>query len=95
MADIFISHSSNDSEVAAAIGERIGRDRPTWSLFYDKGPCCTDQLGWGLGLGSVEDGPPLRERALALAGQGCTAAKPPRAAKRAEESQMGGRYPHP
>jgi hypothetical protein len=28
----------------------------------------------------------LRERALALAGQGCTAP---------EQSQMGGRYPHP
>jgi WD40 repeat protein len=36
MADIFISHSSNDNEVAAAIGERIKRERPTWSLFYDK-----------------------------------------------------------
>jgi hypothetical protein len=36
MADIFISHSSKDSEVAAAIGERIRRDRPIWSLFYDK-----------------------------------------------------------
>src|SRR4051812_36449472 len=36
MADIFISHSSRDSEVAAAIGERIRRARPTWSLFYDK-----------------------------------------------------------
>jgi hypothetical protein len=36
MADIFISHSSKDSEVAAAIGERIRRERPTWSLFYDK-----------------------------------------------------------
>jgi hypothetical protein len=36
MADIFISHSGNDNEAAAAIGERITRDRPTWSLFYDK-----------------------------------------------------------
>ena len=36
MADIFISHSSKDSETAAAVGERIRRDRPTWSLFYDK-----------------------------------------------------------
>ena len=36
MADIFISHSSGDNEVAAAIGERIRRERPTWSLFYDK-----------------------------------------------------------
>jgi len=36
MADIFISHSSKDSEVAAAIGERILQERPTWSLFYDK-----------------------------------------------------------
>jgi TIR domain len=36
MADIFISHSGNDNVVAAAIGERIRRDRPTWSLFYDK-----------------------------------------------------------
>ena len=36
MADIFISHSSKDNEVAEEIGERIRRDRPTWSLFYDK-----------------------------------------------------------
>src|SRR6516165_1974669 len=36
MADIFISHSAKDSEAAAAIGERIKRERPTWSLFYDK-----------------------------------------------------------
>src|SRR5215467_11418272 len=36
MADIFISHSGKDNAVAAAIGERIGRERPTWSLFYDK-----------------------------------------------------------
>ncbi len=36
MADIFISHSGQDSETAAAIYERIGRERPTWSLFYDK-----------------------------------------------------------
>ena len=36
MADIFISHSGRDNEVAAAIGERIRRERPSWSLFYDK-----------------------------------------------------------
>jgi hypothetical protein len=36
MADIFISHSGRDNEVAAAIGERIRREWPTWSLFYDK-----------------------------------------------------------
>ena len=36
MADIFISHSGKDNELAAAIGERIRRERPTWSLFYDK-----------------------------------------------------------
>ena len=36
MADIFISHSGTDNEIAAAIGERIRRERPTWSLFYDK-----------------------------------------------------------
>src|SRR3954453_22725116 len=36
MADIFISHSSEDNEAAAAIGERIRRERPSWSLFYDK-----------------------------------------------------------
>jgi WD40 repeat protein len=36
MADIFISHSSRDNEVAAAIRERIQRERPSWSLFYDK-----------------------------------------------------------
>ena len=36
MADIFISHSGQDNEAAAAIGERIRRERPTWSLFYDK-----------------------------------------------------------
>jgi WD40 repeat protein len=35
VADIFISHSNKDKEVAAAIGERIKRERPTWSLFYD------------------------------------------------------------
>src|SRR6516164_1104142 len=35
MADIFISHSGQDNEVAATIGERIRRERPTWSLFYD------------------------------------------------------------
>src|SRR5271169_1896309 len=36
MADIFISHSGTVNEIAAAIGERIRRERPTWSLFYDK-----------------------------------------------------------
>ena len=36
MADIFISHSGQDNEAAAALGERIRRERPTWSLFYDK-----------------------------------------------------------
>src|SRR3954454_4110615 len=36
MADIFISHSGQDNEAAAAVGERIRRERPTWSLFYDK-----------------------------------------------------------
>jgi WD40 repeat protein len=36
MADIFISHSGGDNEIAAAIGERIRRQRPSWSLFYDK-----------------------------------------------------------
>ena len=36
MADIFISHSSKDNEVAATISERIRRERPSWSLFYDK-----------------------------------------------------------
>jgi WD40 repeat protein len=36
MADIFISHSGKDNEVAAAIGESIQRERPSWSLFYDK-----------------------------------------------------------
>jgi hypothetical protein len=36
MADIFISHSGKDGEVAAAIGEGIRCERPTWSLFYDK-----------------------------------------------------------
>ena len=36
MADIFISHSSADSTLAGAIGERIRRERPTWSVFYDK-----------------------------------------------------------
>jgi hypothetical protein len=62
-------------------------------LYGGKVPCCTDQLGWGLGPSSVEDGPPLRERDFAVAGRGCTAPKPPRAANRAEQSQMGGRYP--
>jgi len=36
MADIFISHSGRDNDAAAAIGERIRRERPSWSLFYDK-----------------------------------------------------------
>jgi hypothetical protein len=36
MADIFISHSGKDNAAAAALGERIRRERPTWSLFYDK-----------------------------------------------------------
>ena len=36
MADIFISHSGADNEIAAAIGEHIRRERPSWSLFYDK-----------------------------------------------------------
>ena len=36
MADIFISHSSRDSTIAEAIGQRIRRERPTWSLFYDR-----------------------------------------------------------
>jgi hypothetical protein len=36
VADIFISHSSKDNEVAAELGERIKHERPTWSLFYDK-----------------------------------------------------------
>ena len=36
MADIFISHSGRDNEVAAAIGERIRSERPSWSLFYDR-----------------------------------------------------------
>ncbi|TAZ43485.1 toll/interleukin-1 receptor domain-containing protein, partial [Rhizobium ruizarguesonis] len=35
LADIFISHSSQDNAVAAFIAERIKRERPTWSLFYD------------------------------------------------------------
>jgi len=35
VADIFISHSGKNSEVAAAIGEPIRRDRPIWSLFCD------------------------------------------------------------
>ena len=36
MADIFISHSGGDSEVAAPIGDRNRREPPSWSLFYDK-----------------------------------------------------------
>ena len=36
MADICVSHSSKDNELAAAIGERVRRERPTWPLFYDK-----------------------------------------------------------
>lgn len=35
MADIFVSHSTKDKVAAVAIGERIRRERPTWSLFYD------------------------------------------------------------
>jgi hypothetical protein len=33
MADIFISHSSKDNEVAAAIGERTRRERPAGPSF--------------------------------------------------------------
>jgi hypothetical protein len=49
MADIFISHSSRDNEAAAAIGERIRHERPTWSLFYDNdniraGQCWQERL---------------------------------------------------
>jgi TIR domain len=36
MANIFISLSGKDIEVAAAIGERLRRERSSWSLFYDK-----------------------------------------------------------
>jgi len=35
VADIFISQSGKNSEVAAAIGEPIRRDRPSWSMFCD------------------------------------------------------------
>jgi len=35
VADIFISQSGKNSEVAAAIGEPIRRDRPSWSMFFD------------------------------------------------------------
>jgi WD40 repeat protein len=44
MADIFISHSGKDNEVAAAIGDRIRRERPSWSLFYDKDNIRAGQL---------------------------------------------------
>jgi hypothetical protein len=44
MADIFISHSGRDNEVAEAIGERIQRERPSWSLFYDKDNIRAGQL---------------------------------------------------
>jgi hypothetical protein len=36
MADIFISPRGQDSETAAVIDDRIKRERPSWSLFYDK-----------------------------------------------------------
>jgi hypothetical protein len=36
MADIFISQSGHDNVAAAALSERLRRERPTWSLFYDK-----------------------------------------------------------
>jgi len=56
----------------------------------------TDSAGLeALGPGSVEDVVRCERRDSALAGQGCTVPKRPRAAKRAEQSQMGGRYPHP
>jgi hypothetical protein len=32
----FIGTRPSRYEVAAAIGERLRRDRPTWSLFYDE-----------------------------------------------------------
>jgi TIR domain len=49
MADILISDSAKDNKVDAAIGERIWRERPIWSLFYDKdniraGQCRQEQL---------------------------------------------------
>src|SRR6201989_1217883 len=61
------------------------------SLSRQKGPCCTDQPGWGLGPGSVEVGPALQDGDFAVAGP-VEPSEASRAAERAEQSQMGG-YP--
>jgi hypothetical protein len=45
MADIFISHSSGDNEVAAAIGERIRRERPSWSFSMKRTIFAPDNAG--------------------------------------------------
>ena len=38
MADIFLSHSSADNDVAHTIKTWLERDRPSWSVFLDKSP---------------------------------------------------------
>lgn len=35
MADIFLSHSSEDNDAARTIRERLSRDRKSWSVFLD------------------------------------------------------------
>jgi hypothetical protein len=55
---------------AFAQQDRRGRRARSTPSSNSLRPCCTDQSGWGLGPGSVEDGPALRERDFAVAGRG-------------------------
>jgi hypothetical protein len=77
-----------DDLLVIAAGGPAGGFRAVMTLLHGS-------AGLGAWAGYRRGRPRLRERDLALAGQGCTAPKPPRAVKRAEQSQMGGRYPHP
>jgi type IV secretion system protein TrbL len=42
-------------ETAESTGLASPSRAPGWARQLRRGPCCTDQLGWGLGPGSVED----------------------------------------
>ena len=56
-----------DHSTLSRRAERLAVARPPSSA---ERPCCTDQSGWGLGPGSVEVGPDLRERDFAVAARG-------------------------
>ena len=43
VADILISISAKDNEVAEVTGERIWCEPPTWSLFYNEDKICARQ----------------------------------------------------